>query len=292
MNTYPTLSRNFSASGCRSPILSPGCESGDRVLAIFGVSLGRVAKIHLRSTIIGTIQTCLTWESLLENIESYSRDAGLPDHDGKSLESATAACLRTIVADDFPLFHSWNSEQYWLWRDRFYHSYLRHISSAPNNTHDVGARNIATLSSDDLFAKLEQCYGLGGLQRSRDVTGVISLYSSIFPEHCDCIDRAVVSEFKDTAYGKLDGRYLAQTNTGHLALVPQTCRLGDEICVFSGGATPFALRKQDGSEHHELLGQAYVHGAMHGEALLEIEGLEEQNPGVDSKQWLTVYKLV
>jgi hypothetical protein len=46
---------------------------------------------------------------------------------------------------------------------------------------------------------------------------------------------------------------------------------GDRIAVLLGGRTPYVLRKVVDKKHKEihfrLMGESYVHGLMHGEAL-------------------------
>jgi hypothetical protein len=52
--------------------------------------------------------------------------------------------------------------------------------------------------------------------------------------------------------------------------VPSDAQIGDEVCVFSGGAVPFVLRKNHGKEGevvYQLVGEGYIHGIMYGEAL-------------------------
>jgi Heterokaryon incompatibility protein (HET) len=61
------------------------------------------------------------------------------------------------------------------------------------------------------------------------------------------------------------GRRIARTSKGHLALVaPETC-VGDSIGLFRGGKTPLIMRPR-GAGGWELVGDAYVHGIMKGEA--------------------------
>lgn len=62
------------------------------------------------------------------------------------------------------------------------------------------------------------------------------------------------------------------TKKGLLGWVLPTAREGDKICVFAGARVPFIIRdRQDGT--YELLGDAYIHGIMHGEAM-NWEGIE------------------
>ena len=61
---------------------------------------------------------------------------------------------------------------------------------------------------------------------------------------------------------------------GHFGLVPPGARPGDWMTVIFGAETPFVLRElTDGSEmgttsEYQIVGHAYVHGMMHGEALM------------------------
>jgi hypothetical protein len=57
---------------------------------------------------------------------------------------------------------------------------------------------------------------------------------------------------------------------------PQSLRVGDEICVLPGVEVPFILRRVPNTERKKLVGQAYVHGIMHGEAVDIWKGCEGQ----------------
>jgi hypothetical protein len=59
------------------------------------------------------------------------------------------------------------------------------------------------------------------------------------------------------------GRQLAITRTGYLALVPDRAKEGDAVCIFRGAKVPYVLRKKE-EEGFELVGEAYVHGLMDG----------------------------
>jgi hypothetical protein len=55
------------------------------------------------------------------------------------------------------------------------------------------------------------------------------------------------------------------TQKGHVGFVPISVEEGDQICVFVGCETPFVVRKRGDS--YILIGDAYIHGLMHGEAM-------------------------
>jgi len=61
------------------------------------------------------------------------------------------------------------------------------------------------------------------------------------------------------------GRRFFLTTSGRMGIGPRCMRPGDIVVVLRGGQTPFILRKKvDG---YWLLGPAYVHGVMYGEAV-------------------------
>lgn len=72
------------------------------------------------------------------------------------------------------------------------------------------------------------------------------------------------------------------TQNGYVGLAPGKAQPGDKVCVLFGGNNPFLLRpvknesngdvESQENEEYILVGEAYVHGLMHGEA---IEALEQ-----------------
>lgn len=60
------------------------------------------------------------------------------------------------------------------------------------------------------------------------------------------------------------GRRMVKTASGRLGLAPAGCMVGDKIVLCRGGSMPLVLR-QDGCEW-KLIGAAYIHGIMYGEA--------------------------
>jgi hypothetical protein len=74
------------------------------------------------------------------------------------------------------------------------------------------------------------------------------------------------------------GLPLCVTKNGYLGWVPRTTQVGDCICIFSGATAPFILRqRKDG--FYEVIGDAYIHGIMHGEALIR-EGFQWEKIGL------------
>jgi hypothetical protein len=63
-------------------------------------------------------------------------------------------------------------------------------------------------------------------------------------------------------------RRMARTEKGYLCLVPATTRVGDSIALFKGGKVPLVVTPARDS-FWKLVGEAYVHGIMRGEAFDE-----------------------
>ena len=68
-----------------------------------------------------------------------------------------------------------------------------------------------------------------------------------------------------------EGRLLASTDSRRLVLAPASTLPGDQIWVLNGAKFPFVLRELvDGN--FQLVGEAYVHGIMHGETVGLVNG--------------------
>jgi len=70
------------------------------------------------------------------------------------------------------------------------------------------------------------------------------------------------------------------TKKGYIGVGPCDMRDGDRVCIFGGGRVPFVVRSVDVptsetsdsmSDRHYLIGDAYVHGIMRGEAVQSSE---------------------
>ena len=90
-----------------------------------------------------------------------------------------------------------------------------------------------------------------------------------------------------TAFSQYAAFFLTSGNDGQprrMGMGPTSIQAGDQIFILAGGNMPFVLRPekddQDGLQHpvqgrYELLGAAYVHGAMEGEL---VNGSTDQAP--------------
>ena len=72
-------------------------------------------------------------------------------------------------------------------------------------------------------------------------------------------------EYESLVRKKGRNRSLFSTEGGFIGLGPPHCNPGDRVCILFGGEVPFVLRPVGGC--YQLVGDAYVHGIMEGEAL-------------------------
>jgi hypothetical protein len=63
------------------------------------------------------------------------------------------------------------------------------------------------------------------------------------------------------------GRSFFITEKGYYGLGPWITKPGDECVILSGARVPFVVYSDDGKSTHKILGEAYIHGLMHGEYL-------------------------
>jgi hypothetical protein len=84
------------------------------------------------------------------------------------------------------------------------------------------------------------------------------------------------------------GRQLVVSDSGHVCLAPTGVQRGDELCVLYGGRTPLVLRQAeldpDGYGDrplYRIVGDAYVHGVMGGEAVRAFAERGEELPDTE-----------
>lgn len=74
--------------------------------------------------------------------------------------------------------------------------------------------------------------------------------------------------FNDLVHVSCSGTRIMRTKRGFIGTVPRGTKKGDVVCVLYGGQTPFILRPSESRPGmYRLIGDAYVHGLMQGEAL-------------------------
>jgi hypothetical protein len=87
-------------------------------------------------------------------------------------------------------------------------------------------------------------------------------------------NQALVHRFWVAMVAHCRGRALIVTEKGFYGLAAHTSRPGDLCCLFDGAAVPFLLRPVQGESKFSLtrlVGEAYIHGIMNGEASAMLE---------------------
>jgi hypothetical protein len=79
------------------------------------------------------------------------------------------------------------------------------------------------------------------------------------------INRADLEKFWMDLKMACYGRSFAFTENGYYALGPMITRPGNLCCVIFGAKVPYIIQKTGTEGHYKLVGEAYVHGVMHGE---------------------------
>jgi hypothetical protein len=76
--------------------------------------------------------------------------------------------------------------------------------------------------------------------------------------------RKVLLDYLNNVSSACFNRTFFTTRDGRVGLGPPMLETGDTVCIICNSFTPFIIRSTP-SGHHELIGEAYVHGLMYGE---------------------------
>ncbi|KAJ9161183.1 hypothetical protein NKR19_g2486 [Coniochaeta hoffmannii] len=106
-------------------------------------------------------------------------------------------------------------------------------------------------------------------------------FSMVFPDDPDSKEKAAfldrISEARPSFYKACMLKRLAYTSQGMIGLVRPETRVGDRVAVLAGSKVLLCLREvtpsvpSGNATHYHLIGEAYFHGIMDGEAM---DGLE------------------
>lgn len=117
-----------------------------------------------------------------------------------------------------------------------------------------------TAKSKEIYDKLRM---LEILPSQQDTETVVDGYY-----HGDVDEEQLFKWFRRSFQLTYIERRLFRTSNGYLGLTGRSMKVDDAICVIAGAAVPFVLRKRvDGN--YDMIGEAYVHGAMNGETVTE-----------------------
>jgi hypothetical protein len=227
----------FDASMTTSPCSSFRLTGG-RGLILVGTKVMDIAVSGIRLH----ANTADSIESLLEVLLGQQRNY-LPLH-----EPRDKALCRTLVADTFPT--TLDEAQYCtVFRDWWTNAIARRLGLLGGEEHIINlflelGRDWDWLPSLDEVLDAANKFGLGNELPSSPVEMVIH---RLWPR-----------------------KAFFRTKTGHFGLGPTSLEIMDEVWLLKGGRTPFVLRKRADNNDYHLIGEAYVHGLMYGEAATSV----------------------
>ncbi|KAH7086758.1 heterokaryon incompatibility protein-domain-containing protein [Paraphoma chrysanthemicola] len=113
---------------------------------------------------------------------------------------------------------------------------------------------------------------LGNLKMREFPTGVPKEHQE--QEFEDYLDKGTYSELITSLHGHVPNHAFFTTASGYVGIGPSDIQAEDWVCIFGGGRVPFVIRATDagtnaGSARYQLVGDAYVHGIMRGEAVVQ-----------------------
>lgn len=118
----------------------------------------------------------------------------------------------------------------------------------------------------DFVAWLQWLRSDRGVENGHYPPGLYSEVSPFLPDTSDEEAHEFAMRYHTMVKSYTLGRKLIRTRKGYLGLARHTVQAGDLVCVALGGALPLLLRKRD-EGGYTYVGDAYIHGIMHGEAM-------------------------
>lgn len=93
-------------------------------------------------------------------------------------------------------------------------------------------------------------------------------FAGLSDEACESYDNELAGKYRDRLLISCKRRKFFSTSGGRVGMGPACIEPGDKVCIFYGAMHCFLVRFDQGENEPEmLLGEAYVHGLMHGEGL-------------------------
>jgi Heterokaryon incompatibility protein (HET) len=236
----------------------PQFSNGGMMLHVWGAVLDRVVMIFAMDQLPGGKK----WPWLLDEVWEIARLL-----DGGEYPSGTTrleALFRTTTCDISPLRQRWADDLVTA------HAYL--------------AMFCMEMAEEKLEMRSQpgrKSYSLEAIRQEKDMpitTGFGSIFSSTnigfprFPENYDFDQGLKIYSELSLIWGEIDytrKRCYFSTAETYLGLGPAEMKEGDLVCVLFGSNLPFVLREDNGE--YILIGEAYIHGFMDGEAMAQIE---------------------
>ncbi|KAK4898454.1 hypothetical protein LTR27_004051 [Elasticomyces elasticus] len=200
-----------------------------------------------------------TWSALLVNVRMCCNEhLCMPVQYTRTGESSARALMRTLCRDGSFLCanESPHLSENWQERRRMHVAYMQH----------AGDTDGSILSEDELAEQVFNAFALGGLAlRAAEMPG----FPRRFFEHW------LMTSWCELASTKINGLKLITTARALIGLAAAKSRPRDELWLLPGANVPFVLRPQlnlhSRTVTHRLVGDAFAHGVMYGEAMVDYQ---------------------
>lgn len=99
-----------------------------------------------------------------------------------------------------------------------------------------------------------------------------------------------IKEYLQCALDIVPGRCFFVLDNGYIGLGPGNMAVEDEVCILAGGSVPYVVSVPEGERgHRTFIGECYVHGIMHGEAVRDRGGSSLTHASLKAEDPLTIY---
>ncbi|KAL8636772.1 MAG: hypothetical protein Q9228_005871 [Teloschistes exilis] len=237
------------------------CDGG-KILQLHGSRIGHVDEIGEANSHWVSELSDLFWEAsaklVLKCDETYING-----------QSRVEAWWRTLITDQtitcYPAPDSMGPLFFNHLRAIFKKSILRQIAKG-DRTEVIMSRNlpyVEKLAQLDATGQMPSVHG--------EVESCLEIEGRSLDEAATEVRKNMVAFYENTKIF-LHLR-LFRTGNNLLGMGPRNVAEGDEVWLLQGARVPFVLRPNLENGRYQLIGQSYVHGMMHGEAL-EMEGFK------------------
>lgn len=251
--------------------------SGSRKIRIDG------PRLHVRGTVIGSVATLSAslpdfigpnWHRWADQL--LELDAVYPYTNESRVEAFWRTLLMDSVSRRCPA--QWPGRQNGdMFRAFVLQSMARYCPGPDSDGVAYGKylcqlRNVNELSAADFSGHMPSFTGLRNLTSQIADVGEESLHllsdETVLEALAECVDKA--SAFLIGMDGSMVNRRIVISDLGHLANGPMWAETGDKIAILESCPCPVVLRPhREQPWCYMLVGSAYVHGVMYGEAMAE-----------------------
>lgn len=234
----------FSAAGKEQRVIA--IDEGRKTLKIRGGLLDSVATVGESKSEVIANGGFPGWLKIVKNMDPIY-------FTGQSrFEVLWRTLVLNIHAHEHPAPSSCNeSFYYWMMNFLAYHKF----------TLDSGKKS--TRHWEACMTTLAEIYEADGPPNVPNPVFIQQIVSDP-PTPIDLFQRAESYDMDFRLWGQVA---LFSTGKGYLCVGPHSTRPGDSVWIVLGAEAPMVMRQVPGTDRYTLVGEAYVHGFMHGEAL-------------------------